>query len=442
MSHQGSEEGSPTRVSLPYGGGTAEASVPGGRCIGTLSIKDVPGLADPEHAIQEALVTPIGLSRSTFELVQPGETVAVIVSDSFRQTRADLILKVLVEGLLERGISEKHITFTFATGTHRGPTPEEQTRILGKGIAERFEGQIYTHDPEDAQNLVHLGETRRGTPVEINRRVHESDRILVTGSVVLHYFGGFGGGRKSVVPGIASVETIARNHARNLHATEDRLDPAVRIGRLEGNPVAEDMLEASKLTHVDAIVNTVLNADGEIAGVFAGELEAAHEAAARFARELFAVHIPRQADLVVAASPHTQNFVQTHKALFNAYQAVKPGGRMVLLAPCPEGIGGEQFVKWLALEDRKAIFAGLRRQSEINGQTALSTIEKGPMTFMVTELSADDVARLRARKADSLQSALDRACHELAAAGVSEPSFYLMPDAPYTVPFVSASGDQ
>ena len=222
----------------------------------------------------------------------------------------------------------------------------------------------------------------------------------------------------------------------NLHPTEDQIDPAVRIGALEGNPVAEDMLEAAQQSHVDYIINTVLNRNSDIAAVFAGELKAAHLEATKFAHSQFANDIHEQADIVIAASPSTQNFVQTHKALFNAYQAVKPHGRIILLAPCTEGLGGDQFVKWLRLGSREAIIAGLRKESEINGQTALSTIQKAPMTYVVSEMPEDDVMMMRGLVAQSLDDAVTKAFRDLAAVGCSEPTVYLMPSAAYTVPFL------
>jgi nickel-dependent lactate racemase len=256
----------------------------------------------------------------------------------------------------------------------------------------------------------------------------------VTGAIVQHYFGGFGGGRKSIVPGLASATTIAGNHALNLHPTDDRLDPAVRIGTLDGNPVAEDMLEAAQFVPVEFILNTVLNRDARIAAVFCGELDAAHRAGCAFARDVYASCIEARADLVIAASAHTRNFVQSHKALYNAYQAVQPNGRIVLAAPCAEGLGGERFSKWLALGDRAEIFAALRARSEINGQTALSTLEKSSITRFVTELPEADVHRLGGRKSPTLQHAIDTTLAELAHDGIAEPAVYLMPSAAYTVP--------
>jgi nickel-dependent lactate racemase len=270
--------------------------------------------------------------------------------------------------------------------------------------------------------------------VRVNRRAVECDRLILTGTCVMHYFGGYGGGRKSLVPGIAAADTIAQNHARNLDPVEDRLNPAVRIGALDGNPVAEDMLEASRFCRVDGIVNTVLNRRGEIAGLFAGEMDAAHRAAADFARGLYAVPIARRADIVIASAGAAKNFIQSHKALFNAYQAVKPGGRIIFLAPAPEGYGGNKFRDWISLGSRDAIIAALRTRAEINGQTALSTIEKAAITLMVTELPEADVALMGARKAQSLEAAIQTARAELADMGIARPTCYVMPAASYSVP--------
>ena len=426
----------PINIDMPYGPETVQATLPAGRLLGALDVSEARALENRDLAIRKAIENPIGLAKSIFQTVNPGETIAIVVPDSFRTTRVEQVLPILIDGLLEAGIHEDDICFVYATGTHRGPTPDEEKRILGEDIYERFKDRAFAHDPRDETNLAYVGTTSRGTRVHINRRVHEADRIIATGAVVLHYFGGYGGGRKSIVPGVASVATIASNHSMNLHLTEDEINPAVRIGGLDENPVAEDMLEATQLSHVDFIVNTVLNRDSQIAGVYAGELEAAHLAATKFARGLFAASIDQQADLVIAASPSTQNFVQTHKALFNSYQAVKPDGRIILLAPCPEGLGGEQFAKWLRLGSREAIIAGLRKESEINGQTALSTIQKAPITYLVTEMNDDDVAMLGARRAESLDDAVNKAIADLAKVGRPEPTVYLMPSAAYTVPFL------
>jgi nickel-dependent lactate racemase len=426
------------RIQIPYGQETVSAELDWARCLGTLDIADVPELPDRDEAIRRAIECPIGLDRDLYEIVAPGESVAILVSDAFRQTRVDQVLPILLEGLNRAGIPDEAISIVFATGTHRPPTGQEQAHILGAAIYRRFKGRRFVHDPYDPAGLVDLGLTSRGTPVAINRRVHEADRVIATGAVVFHYFGGFGGGRKSIVPGIASVATIAHNHALNLDPHEDRMNPAVRIGALDGNPVAEDMLEAARMVKVDYVLNTVLNRQLQIAAIFAGELEAAHRAAAEYARKVFAVTIRERADLVVATSGGAKNFVQSHKALYNAFQTLKPGGRVIFLCQCPEGLGGEQFVQWLRLNDRARIFAALRKQAEINGQTALSTVEKAAVTVFVTEMTPEEVALMGGRKASALAQAIDMVRVELA--GSPDPTFYLMPSASYTVPFLEPKG--
>jgi nickel-dependent lactate racemase len=426
------------RIEMPYGGDRVAADIDWGRSLGTLDVADAPALHDPAAAVEEALVNPIGLKGSLFDAVRPGESVALIVSDSFRQTRADQFLPILVDRLNAAGIRDEAMHVCFSTGTHRAPTPAEAERILGTELYRRFAPRAFAHDAHDSANLQFLGTTRRGTPVWVNKRVLACDRIVATGTVVLHYFGGFGGGRKSVVPGIAGVETISRNHSMNLDPHSDRLNPDVRIGALDGNPVAEDMLEAARFVPVDFILNTVLNRRGEIAAVFAGEMDAAHRVACQRAYDLYATPIRERADLVIASAGTAKNFVQSHKALFNAFQALKPGGRIVFVARCEEGPGGEQFVKWLRRRDRDDIIAGLRERAEINGQTALSTFEKAPSALFVTGMTAQDVALLRGRKADSLVEALNLARAELAASGIENPTVWRMPSAAYTVPVGAA----
>ena len=426
------------RIVLPYGETRLEAEWAGGVCLGTLDVAGVPALEDVPEAVLRVLRRPTGAVPPLREIVRPGERVAIVVSDSFRHTGIDECLPSLIEELLGAGVKDSGLRFVFATGTHRAPNEEERVRILGEEVYRRFHPQTFSHDPWDRENLVFAGATTRGTPVWVNKRVRECERIIATGAAVLHYFGGFGGGRKSILPGIAGVESIARNHSLNLHPTEDRLNPEVRIGVMDGNPVAEDMLEGARLCGVDFILNTVMNREGRVAGVFGGELEAAHQAAADFARSLFVAPFARPADLVIASAGTAKNFIQSHKALFNAFQCLSPRGRAVFLCCAPEGLGGNRFREWLKLGSREAIIAELRKNAEINGQTALSTLEKARRSIFVTGLSKKDTECMGARRADSLEAALDQAVSELAGEGIHGRDYYLMPSASYTVPVLEA----
>jgi nickel-dependent lactate racemase len=283
---------------------------------------------------------------------------------------------------------------------------------------------------------VDFGTTSRGTPVRINRRVAESRRRILIGAVVFHYFAGYGGGRKLLLPGVAARESIAHNHAMTLDPAEDRINPAVRIGRMPGNPVAEDMLEAARMVGADYCINSVLDRTGGIAGLYCGHMEHAHAAGVEHARRMFAAHIPQQADLVIANAGNVRNFVQSHKALYNAWQAMKPNGRIVLATRCEEGLGTARFIEWVRMADRATIIRELRKRGEINGQTALSTREKAPSALFVTELGEDEVGALGGRKVSCLQAGVDQAFAELRERGVSRPTCWIMPSAAYTVPFV------
>ncbi|MCC6797189.1 MAG: nickel-dependent lactate racemase [Candidatus Hydrogenedentes bacterium] len=418
-------------IDVTYGPAALSAALDWGRCLGVIDIADAPALVGIEQCLLERMTAPIGMAESFLSGIHQGERIAIIVSDAYRQTGVHRYLAVLIRELARIGVHPEDIRLIFASGTHRVPSPEQQRAILGAEVYDRFRHQSFVRDAHNPERHVFAGTTSRGTPVELERLAMECDRIIATGAVVLHYFGGFGGGRKSILPGLASANTIAHNHALNLHPRDNRMHPNVRIGVIDGNPVAEDMLEAAKTARVHGIINTVLNRRGEIAGLFVGELEAAHRAAADFARSLFAVPIREKADLVIASAGGAKNYVQSHKALYNAYQAMKPGGRIIFLAPCEEGLGGESIEKWLRLGDVDAIFAALRKQSEIYGQTALSTREKSPSALMVTELSEADVQLIGARKVASLCEALKIARYELG----DDATYYVMPSAAYTVPF-------
>ncbi len=419
---------------LPYGTHTLHGTLDWATVLATLRTADAPALADPEETLRSALRNPLHTPPLPARLRQ-GETVLIIVSDSFRKTGIHYVLPTLIAALNDQSIEDNAISFLFATGSHRPPTPEEQREILGPSTHDRFKERAFSHDPHDATQHGFCGTTSRGTPVYINRRALDADHVIATGTVVLHYFGGFGGGRKSIVPGIAGTKTIAANHALNLHPTAPRLNPAVAIGRLEGNPVAEDMLEGARLGPSVFLINTVLNRDGAIAHLVAGELEAAHRAACEAASALFHVPFEETADFVIASAGTAKNFVQSHKALYNAFQVLKPGGFLLLAAPAPEGFGGNKFSEWLSLGSTAAIITALRQHAEINGQTALSTLEKARGARLITELSIENVNALGAIKVPDLPTGLAQIRAKLSERGIDHPTCYIMPDAACSVPF-------
>lgn len=419
----------------------SELSGAGARCLGTLATRPPDRILRDED-IRRALTQPLwGPGRpaaTVFDMVRPGEPTGIVVSDQTRKTAADRVLPVLLDGLVRNGCSVADMFILFACGIHRHPTEEETARILGPAAADAFKGRIFMHDPDDEENLVSVGVTRLGHDVRLNRRAFEARRLILTGTVTYHYHAGFGGGRKSLVPGLAGRKTIAHNHSLSLDLRKNRFHPLVHAGSLEGNPVAMEMLEGARMRAPDFVVNTVLTPDDLLAGVFAGDMEAAHAAACSCAEGICRCDIGEQADFAVASAGGASNWIQAHKALYNADRAVKQDGRIVLFAPCPEGLGNERFRHWVTRPSQDDIFAGLRKKPEVNGQTALSSRLRGVKTILVTTMADRDKTDLGIETAPDLQTAVERTVAHLVSRGAHKPTWYAMPEAMYTVPFVTA----
>ncbi|MFA7692790.1 MAG: nickel-dependent lactate racemase [Candidatus Hydrogenedentes bacterium] len=409
------------------------------RLLDRLTPNPLAALDDPAAALRDALRRPLGMDHPALQSFRRGERVALVVPDASRKAQLSVLLPELLDQLADCGIREEDISFFFALGVHRPTTREEQRLILGAEVYGRFHERCINHDARDDKALVFLGETRRGTAVYLNRSVMEREHVILLGSVVPHYFAGFGGGRKALVPGLAGAQTIAHNHALNLHPTEARLDPRVRIAALDGNPVAEDLLEAARMAPPDFIINTVLTGSGALGGLFVGELDEAHRAACRLSAETFCVPIEARADLVIASAGDAPDFVQSHKSLVNAFAAVKPEGRVILLAPAPEGLGGRGYQEFLQMGHPDKVIEALRREADINGQTALSTLEKAPRALLVTQLCEEDVRKLGMTRCDDLEHALRCGREHFRKEGVSHPTGYWMPRAGTTVPLPSTA---
>ena len=407
-------------------------------CLGTLRPAGRLATLDDAQIVQ-ALRRPIWRDasdrRAVVDTVRPGEKTCLVVSDHTRRTCTHRVLPLLMRELAAKGVAAGDCFILFASGIHRLPQAAEIRSILGNEVAESFAGRILFHDPDAAAELVSVGVTSRGHRVRVNRRAIEADRLILIGAATYHYHAGFGGGRKSLVPGLAARDTIAYNHSLTLDAQADRIRPGVEIGRLDGNPVAEEMLEGARLCEPDAIVNTVLSSAGELVGVFAGDLDLAHRAACRLVEQVDRVDLGVLADFVIASARHASNWIQSHKALFNASRAVREEGRIVLSAPCPDGIGNERFRYWVTRPAVEDIYRGLRQSPEVLGQTALSTRLRGARTTLITGLSAQDVRDLGIETAPDVAAGVSRALAHLADQGIARPTYYLMPEADSVVPW-------
>jgi len=350
-------------VWLPYGKTEICARIQTRNFLGTIEPKDKPGVADPTAEIKRAIREPIG-SPKLDKIVAPGATVAIVVDDVTRPAPTKLMLQPLLEELKTAGVKEEDITIIFGCGTHRAVTPEEAVELLGEEIAEKF--RVISHDCR-AEDNVRVGKTKYGTEVYLNRFFAEADIKILTGDIGLHYYAGFGGGRKSVLPGVSSLETIRHNHAMLLH-------PKARTGNLDGNPVHEDMTEAARLAKVDFILNVVQNKKGEIVKAFAGDLEQAFYEGVKLVEEMYKIPIRQKADIVIVSpggAPADITLFQAYKAVDNALEAVKRGGVIVLAAECPEGHGNQVFYEWMVKFKRlKDVERQIKRNFVLGGHKA------------------------------------------------------------------------
>ncbi len=378
---------------------------------------------------------PDGSKTTVFDLIAPGESVCIVVSDHTRKTAVDLILDPVISGLKAKGCRASDISILIASGIHRHPTDAELVRILGKKMFDLFKGRITCHNPDEQNGLFEAGTTKRGHRVRLNRMLKESNHVILTGTALYHYHAGFGGGRKSIVPGLASRETIAYNHSLTLDPSADCVHPSVQIGRLDGNPVADEMMEGAMFCPPDIIINTVLSTSGELVGVFSGDMRLAHREACKLAEMTCRADLAQKADLVVASASPATNWIQSHKALFNSSRAINSDGIIVLEAPCPEGIGDERFKHWVSIKDIPMLYRELRKAPEVLGQTALSTRLRGQKTLLVTSLTQAERNILGIETAPDINAALDIAINRLTLRLGRKPTCYTMSKAPYIVPF-------
>jgi len=345
-----------TKVELAYGDEKIHVEIPDKNFLMMAWPKEIPGTSDPIHEIERAMKNPIGTKRLK-DIAKAGDKVAIVVDDATRPAPSNLMLPPILKELHSVGIRREDITIIFATGTHRPVSKDEAIKLLGENIALKY--KWINHDC-DAEDLVYKGTTRYGTPVYINRIYDEADVKIITGDITLHYYAGFGGGRKSILPGVSGRKTIQHNHAM-------LFDPNARAGLHKGNPISEDMVEAAKMAGVDFMLNVVLNSRKEIVRAYAGDFELAFAEGIKLVEKMYIVRIPQPADITLVSPgghPFDINLYQAHKAIYFAEQATRKSGYILVLARCPDGIGNKIFAEWMEKYSKMDVREALRRIEE------------------------------------------------------------------------------
>jgi nickel-dependent lactate racemase len=293
----------------------------------------VPGLVNEKTALQAALSHPID-SKPLKELVKPGNRIVVVHTDITRATPNDRILPELLEELESAGVNRGDISLLNGLGTHRPQTREELCGMLGDDIVANY--RCLQHDCNDDANLVSLGLTSHGHPVRVNRAYLEADIRILTGFIEPHFFAGFSGGPKAILPSLAGAESVFTNHSQEMIS-----HPMATWGNLEGNPIWEEMKEVALLTKPSFLLNVSLNSHREITGVFAGDMLKAHAKGCAFVKESAMVPVDKPYDIVITTNsgyPLDQNLYQSVKGMSAASQITRIGGSIIMAAACEDGM--------------------------------------------------------------------------------------------------------
>lgn len=389
-------------LKLGIGNRTMPVEVAQENLLGVLQPNPVPVGLTGTQAVRAALENPIGSPRLR-ELVRPGQKIAIITSDITRPMPTCKVMPALLEELSAAGAADADITLIFALGSHRKHTREEMTRLVGQEVLNRIQCVDL-----DVTDCVHLGTTAHGTPVDIDRRAAEADIRICLGNIEYHYFAGYSGGAKAIMPGISTRAAIQSNHSLMIR-------PEACAGRLKGNPIREDMEEAAAMVGVDFILNVVLDTQKEIICAVAGDVTAAHRAGCAFLDRLYRKEIPCRADIVITSqggAPKDMNLYQTQKALDNAKHAVKDGGVVILAGACQEGLGEATFEKWMTQSPTpESMIQRIHRDFQLGGHKAAAIamiLEKADI-YLVSDMDPEFVRSIFLKPFASVQEAYDAA---------------------------------
>jgi nickel-dependent lactate racemase len=314
-------------------------AIPKECCLGLFEAANPPSLKDESEYLKSLLFPVSGLPLSEISKKKKAKNAAIIISDVTREVPTKKVAKHLVDQLMAGGIEKEKITFFVALGVHRPATEEEIKSFVGDELYGSV--AIENHDAYNPEKLVDLGRTSFNTPVKVNKKAYFSDVKVIVGKVELHEMAGFSGGRKSILPGVASEETILINHR-----PEMIFNKGTGAGNLDGNPIHEDMLETAKMFGVDFGVNFVVDNSGQPSAVFAGGLEESHLAAVDYLRQFCKVTIPQKADIFVITpgNPLNCDFYQGVKSLFAIQHILTPDSVVLLYGAFPEGINSSDYV--------------------------------------------------------------------------------------------------
>lgn len=373
--------------------------------------------------VKRAMKNPIGSERLK-DIVKSGEKIAIVTSDITRPMPSKIVLPVVIEELNLAGVKDEDITIVFALGSHRAHTEDEKKYLVGEDIYIR----IKCIDSNSTE-YVHLGITKNGTPVDVNKVVADADRRICLGNIEYHYFAGYSGGAKAIMPGVSTRAAIQANHSR-------MVEQEAKAGNINTNPVRLDIEAVEKYVPIDFIVNVVLDSSKQIIKAVAGHYIKAHREGCQFLDSFYKIKIKEKADIVITTPggyPKDLNLYQAQKALDNSQHAVKDGGIIILVASCKEGLGEKVFEQWmLNFEKSEDMIEEIKKNFQLGGHkaAAIAMVLKKAKIYLVSELEPDFVRSIFMEPFSDVQQAVDAAFKEK---GI-DASVILMPFGGSTLP--------
>ena len=414
-------------ILLPYGKEKIPITIPQKNLLKICWLKSKPGVKNSIKAIKDSLKNPLG-SQTISQISQDKNSAVVICTDISRPTPDNLLIPPVLDELNMGGISDKNIKGIIARGQHRKMTEEEVKEKVGEEVFKRV--KISQHDPDN--NLFYLGKSKRGNELWMNKDVAQADIKISTGNIVPHRYAGYGGGAKSILPGISSRETIGHNH---LYVETGE----AALGKTKGNPVREEMEEAAKMIGLDFIVNTVMNDKNEIVKVVAGDPAIAHQAGVKACNDIYGVKIPEKADIVIASShPMDISFYQASKTLEAVGHIIKENSTIIMISPCYEGIGSKDFLDFLGEKTPEDIIKNIKAHKEKNVVAGVISYliakckEKAKIYLISEGIQDKDILEMGMLTAKSAQSVLNDVLKNYG----GEAKILVLPTASITLPLL------
>jgi nickel-dependent lactate racemase len=422
------------KVTLDYGRTGLDVTLPDGRTVGPLAIKDAPPLPDPEGALRAALTAPIG-SKPLAELARGRKSACILICDVTRPVPNKLILPPLLRTLEESGIPRKDIVILNATGLHRPNEGVELVEMVGEEVVKNY--RIENHYGQRLDEHTFLGTTPNGVPAWIDTRYVTADLKITTGLIEPHLMAGYSGGRKVICPGIAALETV-----KIWHGPRFLEHPKADCGSVEGNPVHAENTRIAQMAGCDFIVNVCIDGKRRVTWLGAGDMIAAWEAGVRFCRDAVRVAVPEPLDVVVtscAGYPLDTTWYQAVKGLTGALPIVKKGGTIVLAASMSEGLGSPEFQQRLADSPYMKLERGAPpphcKMDEWQLVMLAKVLAHCKVKVFTDGLPADTLRKCLVEPAPSVEQAVAESLKEYGPAA----KLAVIPKGPYVMPYVSGA---